>query len=118
MNLIFILSCLAGVSLCFEVHQSHSDLITVPGYKVQIFCTYDKSDYRVMLWYQRPPGDTAMNLIGYLNFKDPTMEEKYKEGFNISGDLSVNTLKNASLTITAAEEKHNAFYFCAASRAQ
>ncbi|PWA29576.1 hypothetical protein CCH79_00007864 [Gambusia affinis] len=115
MNPVFILSYLAGVSLCVEVSQSPSDLITRAGYKVQIFCTYDKTDYRVTLWYQRPAGDSAMNLLGYLSYKDATMEETYKKDFNISGDLSVNTLKNASLTISAAEEKHSAFYFCAAS---
>lgn len=111
------MSLTLGVSLCVEVNQSPSDLITHPGAKVQIFCTYDKTDYRVTLWYQRPAGDSAMNLLGYLSYKDATMEETYKKDFNISGDLSVNTLKNASLTISAAE-KHSAFYFCAASKAQ
>uniref|UniRef100_A0A8C4NR92 Ig-like domain-containing protein n=1 Tax=Dicentrarchus labrax TaxID=13489 RepID=A0A8C4NR92_DICLA len=64
--------------LGLEVRQSTSDLIKQPGDKVQIFCSHDKTDYRVMLWYQRSPGDTAMKLIGYLNFKDVKMEEKYE----------------------------------------
>lgn len=46
------------------------------------------------------------------------MEDAYEKDFDIAGDLSVNTSKNASLIIRAAEEKHSAFYFCAASRAQ
>uniref|UniRef100_A0A8D0AET7 Ig-like domain-containing protein n=1 Tax=Sander lucioperca TaxID=283035 RepID=A0A8D0AET7_SANLU len=31
---------------------SFSDLITKSGDKVEIFCSHDKTDYRVMLWYQ------------------------------------------------------------------
>nr|XP_015825086.2 uncharacterized protein LOC107392027 [Nothobranchius furzeri] len=53
---------LPGSSLCLEVRQSHSDLITKPGKKVEIFCSHDKTDFWIMLWYQRSPGDTPMNL--------------------------------------------------------
>ncbi|KAK2892166.1 hypothetical protein Q8A73_017831 [Channa argus] len=59
-----------GVCLSLEVRQSPSEIITNPGVNVQIFCSHDKTDYRMMLWYQRSPGDTAMKLIGYLYFKD------------------------------------------------
>ncbi|KAA8581834.1 hypothetical protein FQN60_008574, partial [Etheostoma spectabile] len=96
------------VCLGLDVRQSPSDLITKSGDKVEIFCSHDKTDYRVMLWYQRSPGDTAMKLIGYLYFKDVTMEEPYKEHFNISGDLGGNTAKNASLKIKLGEQEHSA----------
>jgi len=85
---------------------------------MQILCSYDKTDYRVMLWYQRSPGDTAMKLIGYLHYKEPKMEDPYEKDFNISGDLSVNTVKNGFLTIEAPEQKHSAVYYCAASKAR
>ncbi|CAI5695664.1 unnamed protein product [Oreochromis niloticus] len=56
--------CLTGVCLGVEVHQSPSEFITKAGSKVEIFCSHEKTDYRVMLWYQQLPGDTAMKLIG------------------------------------------------------
>ncbi|KAJ4921227.1 hypothetical protein JOQ06_021915 [Pogonophryne albipinna] len=56
--------CLAGVSLGLDVRQSPSELIKPPGDKVQISCSHDRTDYRVILWYQRSPGDTALKLIG------------------------------------------------------
>uniref|UniRef100_A0A8C9WX41 Ig-like domain-containing protein n=1 Tax=Sander lucioperca TaxID=283035 RepID=A0A8C9WX41_SANLU len=90
---------------------SPSDLIMKPGDKVQIFCSHDKPDYRLMYWYQRSPGDTAMKLIGYLYYRDVTKEEPYKEHFNISGDLSGD---NASLKIKLVEQEHSAVYYCAA----
>ncbi|TKS87145.1 Immunoglobulin lambda variable 2-18 [Collichthys lucidus] len=100
-----------------EVRQSASDLITKPGDKVQIFCTHDKTDYRTMLWYQQSPGDTAMKLIGYLNYKAVTMETLYEADFNITGDLSVNTAKNGSL-ITRVTRPEQAVYYCAARYAK
>uniref|UniRef100_A0A8C6VVP9 Ig-like domain-containing protein n=1 Tax=Nothobranchius furzeri TaxID=105023 RepID=A0A8C6VVP9_NOTFU len=75
----------ASPDLCLEVRQSHSDLITKPGKKVEIFCSHDKTDFWIMLWYQRSPGDTAMNLVGCIYNKAVTLE--YKTDFNISGDL-------------------------------
>ena len=100
------------------MRQSPSDLIKSPGDKVQISCSHDRKDYRVILWYQRSPGDTALKLIGYLYFKEATMEQPFKEDFNISGDLGGSTAKNASLIFKAVKPEHGAVYFCAASKAQ
>ncbi|XP_054861945.1 uncharacterized protein LOC111582099 [Amphiprion ocellaris] len=107
-----------GVSLGVEVHQSPSDFITKPGEEVQIFCSHDKTDFRLMLWYQRSPGETAMKLIGYLYYSDPTVEEKYKDNFNIIGDLRGSSKKNGSLKIQVVGPEQGAVYYCAASKAQ
>uniref|UniRef100_A0A8C4EZ83 Ig-like domain-containing protein n=1 Tax=Dicentrarchus labrax TaxID=13489 RepID=A0A8C4EZ83_DICLA len=93
------------------VRQSTSDLIKQPGDKVQIFCSHDKTDYRTMLWYQRSPGDTAMKLIGYLNYKNVKMEEPYNVDFNITGDLGGNTAKNGSLIVNFLRPSHSAVYY-------
>uniref|UniRef100_A0A3P9LNG9 Ig-like domain-containing protein n=1 Tax=Oryzias latipes TaxID=8090 RepID=A0A3P9LNG9_ORYLA len=103
-----------GFTLGLEVHQDPSDIIIEGHSPVQIFCSHDKTDFRVMLWYQQTPGHTDMKLIGYLYFKDATMEEEYKEDYKISGDLSGNTAKNGSLMIKKPEQKSSAVYFCAA----
>ncbi|CAK6965774.1 unnamed protein product [Scomber scombrus] len=109
--------CLAGGCLGLEVRQFPSDVITKPG-EVPISCTHNKTDYRVMLWYQRSHGDTAMKLIGYLNYADVKMEENYtREEFNISGDLSGTAAKKGSLVIKITQQKHSAVYYCAARQA-
>ncbi|MED6274637.1 hypothetical protein CHARACLAT_018300 [Characodon lateralis] len=118
MNWIFIFFWLAGLSLGLEVHQSHSDFIKKAGDEVQIFCSHERTDYRVILWYQQSPGDTAMKLIGYLHYQNPSIEDAYKKAFGMSGDLGGNTAKNASLIIQTLEQSHTAVYYCAAREAQ
>ncbi|XP_023272062.1 uncharacterized protein LOC111662437 [Seriola lalandi dorsalis] len=63
-------------------------LIRSLGDKVQLVCTHGQTDYRVMLWYQQPPGQTDMKLIGYLNYYEVKMEKPYEQHFSIHGDLS------------------------------
>ncbi|KAI4797105.1 hypothetical protein KUCAC02_026552 [Chaenocephalus aceratus] len=99
-------SITVSVSLGLDVRQSPSELIKSPGDKVQISCSHDGTDYRVMLWYQRSPGDTALKLIGYLYFKEATMEEPFKDDFVTSGDLSGSAAKNASLIVNAVKPEH------------
>lgn len=70
-----------------------------------------------MLWYQRSPEDTIMKLIGYLNFQTATMEEPYKETFNISGDLGGDKTKNGSLVTQVTGLETGAVYYCAACKA-
>uniref|UniRef100_A0A8C6KWM9 Immunoglobulin V-set domain-containing protein n=1 Tax=Nothobranchius furzeri TaxID=105023 RepID=A0A8C6KWM9_NOTFU len=109
-NLMFSSLYVPGISLCLEVRQSHSDLITKPGKKVEIFCSHDKTDFWIMLWYQRSPGDTAMNLVGYIYNKAVTLE--YKTDFNISGDLKTKLMSNTCLCgcFGSLSEKCTFFY--------
>ncbi|KAI3367352.1 hypothetical protein L3Q82_026159 [Scortum barcoo] len=84
---------------------------------VQMFYFFFLS-IQVYVWVlSSPPGDTAMKLIGFLNFQAVTMEDQYKEQFNISGDLGGTHKKNGSLVIKRVEQKHSAVYYCAASKA-
>ncbi|KAI3367351.1 hypothetical protein L3Q82_026158 [Scortum barcoo] len=64
-RLLFCCFLTAGVSLEVQVHQSPSEVIKKAGGDVQLVCTHEQSDYRVMLWYQQSPGDKALKLIGY-----------------------------------------------------
>ena len=59
-----------------------------------------------------------MKLIGYLYSKAVTMENPYKENFNISGDLSGTTAKNGSLIIKPVGQEDSAVYYCAAREAR
>lgn len=98
-----------------DVRQSPSDLISKPGDTAEILCRHDKTDYYLMLWYQRSPGDTTLKLIGNLYNKAVTMEKPYGANFNMSGDLSGNKKKEGALTIQVSGEEQSADYFCAAS---
>ncbi|XP_056256765.1 uncharacterized protein LOC130184768 [Seriola aureovittata] len=69
-------------------HTTPPALIRSLGDKVQLVCTHGQTDYRVMLWYQQPPGQTDMKLIGYLNYYEVKMEKPYEQHFSIHGDLS------------------------------
>ncbi|KAK2832839.1 hypothetical protein Q5P01_016728 [Channa striata] len=100
--------------LGIEVHQSPPALIRSSGDKVQLFCTHMEIEYRVMLWYQQPPGQAHLKLIGLVDYSTVSMEEPYKQQFNISGDLSRNDAKNVSLLFQPTGAGDSAVYYCAA----
>ncbi|KAF7652109.1 hypothetical protein LDENG_00101640 [Lucifuga dentata] len=114
----FLFSCFFTVSGCLgvHIHQSPSDVLRKPGEDVQLICTHQQKDYRVMLWYQRPHGQTAINLIGYVDYSRIIHEELYKSHFNITGDLSSSsTAMMSSLHIVDVKaSEHSAVYYCAA----
>ncbi len=107
-----------GGCLGIEVHQTPSALIRSPGDKIQLVCTHKQTDYRVMLWYQQPPGQTDMKLIGHVNYNNVIMEKSYEQQFNISGDLSLNDAKNVSLIFQLTGAEDSAVYYCAARYAR
>lgn len=119
-SLIFPSLLTAGISLGIEIRQFPSAVIKKVNDDVQLLCTHDKSDYRVMLWYQRLPGETALKLVGYgyTQFKDDSVEEPFRESFKLEGDLNSDK-KNGSLFINKLKApEHTATYFCAASQPQ
>lgn len=107
-----------GISWSLEVHQSPPDLIANPGEKAEIQCSHDRTDYRVMLWYQRPLGSTTLKLIGYLNYDKVQMEPSYNEIFTLSGDLTGNKRKEGRLTVRGSAMEQRGEYLCAASSAR
>lgn len=113
------MSGFVGLSLGVHVHQFPSDIVTTAGADVQLFCSHKQADYRVVLWYQRTPGNTALKLIGYGygQFGNDSVEESFKKHIQLSGDLNA-AKKNLSLSIKDVKvSEHNATYFCAAREA-
>ncbi len=115
------MSLFVGFSLGVQVHQSPPAVIRKAGGDVQLFCTHGQSNYRVMLWYQKTPGDTALKLIGYgyAQFNNDSVEEPFRKHFKLAGDLSGDEIKNGSLSIFGLRAReHTATYLCAAREAQ
>lgn len=109
----------AGISLGVQVRQSPSAAIRNAGDDVQLICTHEKSDYRVMLWYQKRRGETALKLVGYgyAKFNNDSVEEPFRKHFKLSGDLE-GEKKHSLLTIINLKPlEHTATYFCAAREA-
>lgn len=101
-----------------EVHQTPPALLRRPGDNVQLVCRHEKTDYSVMYWYQKCPGDRALKRIGQVYYSTIEHEESVKDHFNITGDMSGDTAKNGSLFIVNLKAPdHNAVYYCAASYA-
>ncbi|KAK2826655.1 hypothetical protein Q5P01_020869 [Channa striata] len=112
------LSWLIGVCLAVDVHQTPSAIIRRQGDKVQLVCTHEKTDYTLMQWYQKSPGDQALKRIGHVSYSIVEHEKSFQEHFNITGDLGGETAKNGSLFIDDLKApEHTAVYYCAASYA-
>lgn len=106
------------VGLGVEVRQTPPALLRRPGDTVQLVCSHEKTDYSLMYWYQKSPGDRALKRIGHIYYGTIDIEESLKEHFNISGDMSGDTAKNGSLLITDLKTPEDtAVYYCAASYA-
>uniref|UniRef100_A0A087YRV3 Ig-like domain-containing protein n=1 Tax=Poecilia formosa TaxID=48698 RepID=A0A087YRV3_POEFO len=107
-----------GFSLDIHVHQFPPALLGREGQSVQLVCSHEHGDLRVMLWYRRRSAEVALELVGYgyVEFKDDSVEEAFRQkGFSLAGDLSGNNAKNGSLFIRSLKAaEHEATYFCAA----
>ncbi|KAL1258058.1 hypothetical protein QQF64_011302 [Cirrhinus molitorella] len=106
----------SGESLSDRVHQNPPHLITNAEKTVQLSCSHTIKDYRMILWYQQLRGDNALNLIGYVYYKEPTIESQSKNQFSIKGDGA----ESSTLNVTSEKEHvgSTAIYYCAASKAQ
>ncbi|XP_075344160.1 M1-specific T cell receptor beta chain-like [Odontesthes bonariensis] len=90
-----------GFSLQLQVQQFPSDVLKKPDGNIQLLCKHSLKDTRVMLWYLRTPGNTALKLIGYGygQFRNDSVEQSFRKHFKLTGDLSGDE-KNGLLTIT------------------
>lgn len=107
------LSFHTGDSLSTKVHQAPSSIITSPDVSPLINCNHSISLYDTILWYQRPVGDSALKLIGFIQYTRRTMEDKFKDHFNITGDGST---KAQLHVLKPRQPQDSGMYYCAASR--
>uniref|UniRef100_A0A6Q2ZN18 Ig-like domain-containing protein n=1 Tax=Esox lucius TaxID=8010 RepID=A0A6Q2ZN18_ESOLU len=106
-----------GLSQTDQVHQTPTAILKQPGDEVQLTCNHSNTNYDMILWYQQSEQNPALKLIGYVRFTKATMEDPFKEHFNMSGDVSAG--KTVYLHIPKLRgSEDTAVYFCAASYAQ
>ncbi|XP_038158653.1 T cell receptor beta chain MC.7.G5-like isoform X2 [Cyprinodon tularosa] len=105
---------LTGFSLGIDIHQFPSNVISKTGSEVVLFCSHEQASHRVILWYQKSPGDEDLKLIGYGygQFNNDSVEETFKKHFRLDGDLQ-SAKKNLSLSIVGLKVEHTATYYCA-----
>uniref|UniRef100_A0A3Q2VMJ0 Ig-like domain-containing protein n=1 Tax=Haplochromis burtoni TaxID=8153 RepID=A0A3Q2VMJ0_HAPBU len=108
-------------SLSDRVHQNPADMYKNPGQAAEITCSHSIDSYDVILWYKQTE-NSQLQLLGYMlktrDVLEPgwMVEIKGSTHFNISGDLSGDDAKNASLFIVDLKApEHSAVYYCAAS---
>lgn len=83
---------------------------------VQLNCSHTIQDYYTILWYEQLQSDTALRLIGYVNYMNPSIESDFTNQSNISGDgAKASTLH---LKLESKLVGSTAMYYCAASKAQ
>uniref|UniRef100_A0A669DHK5 Ig-like domain-containing protein n=1 Tax=Oreochromis niloticus TaxID=8128 RepID=A0A669DHK5_ORENI len=98
-------------SLCTRVQQVPSSILGSLNGETAISCNHSESTYNVILWYQKPRGDSALKLIGYILYGNPTIEDGFQESFKISGDGSV----KSQLEVEKLKAEDSGIYYCAAS---
>ncbi|CAB1330461.1 unnamed protein product, partial [Coregonus sp. 'balchen'] len=77
---------LTGRSLGSKVIQVPSALLGSPNITEILKCNHSISAYNTILWYQQSIADTNLKLIGYVFYKNPTVEDQFKEHVEIRGD--------------------------------
>ena len=104
----------AGLALSSKVNQTPTELLRDSGGSIQLNCSHAIPSYNQILWYHQAAGNRALTLIGYVSYKEPTVETSYENHCSLSGDGSV----AASLHIPKVRSADSGMYFCAASYAQ
>lgn len=110
-HFILLFTFTTGPSLCTRVQQVPSSILGSIHGETRISCNHSESTYNVILWYQKPRGDSALKLIGYILYGNPTIEDGFQESFKISGDGSV----KSQLEVEKLKAEDSGSYYCAAS---
>lgn len=107
---------LPGVCMSVDVHQTPSDILRRPGDDVRLVCSHEKTDYRLMHWFQNLPSGRELRRIGHVHCDKVSPEDGFAQHFTVTGDMSGNEPKNGSLLIASLRAPdHSAVYYCAAS---
>ncbi|KAI7804472.1 TCR beta variable region [Triplophysa rosa] len=84
-------------------------LVTVDQKEAMLHCRHGDNDYPYMYWYQQNSSGGSLELIGMLQYSEPT---HLKTRFSIKGHAK----EDAFLSIFNISSEDRAVYYCAASR--
>uniref|UniRef100_A0A8C1B5G4 Immunoglobulin V-set domain-containing protein n=2 Tax=Cyprinus carpio TaxID=7962 RepID=A0A8C1B5G4_CYPCA len=99
---------LPGFSFSYKVDQSPAEVIKRRGESAEIRCSHSVPSYNQISLY------SALNLIGYVLYKNSATESQYTSQFNITGDGA----KSSTLDFMPEASGRSVTYYCAASKAQ
>ncbi|XP_047201621.1 uncharacterized protein LOC124855671 [Girardinichthys multiradiatus] len=80
-RIILLLLCFCYLSMSKDVNQDPPAIVGSPQNPATINCSHSISGYLVILWYQKPIGDSTLKLIGYIQYTTPVVEEDFKDNF-------------------------------------
>uniref|UniRef100_A0A8B9L2S2 Ig-like domain-containing protein n=1 Tax=Astyanax mexicanus TaxID=7994 RepID=A0A8B9L2S2_ASTMX len=109
-----ILSASGNSQVFTQYEHKGMSLIINPGDNQGLNCSHSIPSYFMILWYQKFPGNTSLNLIGYVTNTNPTVESSFKDRFTVSG----NGAKQSTLHLGKLKAEDSAVYYCAASQTQ
>ncbi|KAF0043902.1 hypothetical protein F2P81_003060 [Scophthalmus maximus] len=69
-----------------QVFQTPAELLQKANGEVKLSLTHQIQSYDTILWYRRSAGDNSLKLIGYVAYKNPTVETPFQSHFKVSGD--------------------------------
>uniref|UniRef100_A0A8C1VI16 Immunoglobulin V-set domain-containing protein n=1 Tax=Cyprinus carpio TaxID=7962 RepID=A0A8C1VI16_CYPCA len=96
------------------LHRDRTELTFVCELKLEekeanLSCRHGDSSYQYLYWYQQKSNDGSLELIGMLRVSEPSLEDKFKTRFNITGHAT----KDAYMLISSISAEDSALYFCA-----
>uniref|UniRef100_UPI0037E8A117 M1-specific T cell receptor beta chain-like n=1 Tax=Semicossyphus pulcher TaxID=241346 RepID=UPI0037E8A117 len=111
-RIVLLLLCFSCRSLSKKVDQEPSSILGSPHGSATISCNHSDSLLKVILWYQQPVGSSGLELIGYIQFTNDFLEDKFKEHFKVTGDGSK---KSELHVLKLRQAEDSGMYFCAAT---
>ncbi|GAA6086119.1 uncharacterized protein LOC111582099 [Tachysurus ichikawai] len=102
----------AAIISSLNIQQLPQHLITPEQSEAKLSCRHGDISYSYMYWYKQKKVSDSIELIGVLVSQNPTLEEKFKTKFSISGQST----GDAFLLISSVTLEDSAVYFCAASK--
>uniref|UniRef100_A0A3B5L4A9 Ig-like domain-containing protein n=1 Tax=Xiphophorus couchianus TaxID=32473 RepID=A0A3B5L4A9_9TELE len=98
-------------SLTNDVQQDPPAILGTLQGPATITCSHSVSTFNVILWYQKPTGGSALQLVGHTLYENPTVEPEFNGRFSIKGDGS----KKSELRVEKLQPEDSSIYYCAAS---
>ncbi|KAK2878618.1 hypothetical protein QQF64_011305 [Cirrhinus molitorella] len=106
---VFVL-CYAVTIFGKGVLQTPPDLLKKENEFAEIKCSHSIQNYYVIQWYKQSQSIMNLQLMGFINVQQTTVEPEFDGKIKMDGDGR----NNVTLTIDTLKLTDSALYFCAA----